>query len=655
MTRLRIIGAVIVLAGLLSSCAQEDDSIVNPVPGRRRITMRLFNFVPDGQQRRLVMEEGFASADVPMFGFSDTVQSPGDSTFLEIYRGQDPEFRSPRRVPFIPNTPYNLYAVSGPDRPKQFDTLLISNANTPGSARGYAQVRIVNMHADPSRSYELRLGCPSGAPLLNFPTAFRQSSEFREVYPGTVVFSLVEYRDGQGAVLGTYEATLSERRTYSLIIHDAEAGPLPQLDFIEESNLTSAARRSFAPVSSRSADVRVVNLSSSNVDVEMPDLGTTLTKGLASRRIGERVPVTTCDQQRPDRIEVRFASGSRLIDSTSLVVRNLFSVVVADSGGSGQALVVPMIQRPLGAAGKAVVRIIHTSASTSKVRVSTSTRSSASAANGLQPAITLAQLLMPRAVSPAVVVDPGVVPITITSESTPTLLLRASNVTLQADRSYDLILHDKLGELQVAVIEQESASIPAELVSDAALVTFVHGAAERNIIDVQLGSVLKGGRLFYGNSMTTCLEQSDNAYSIDGLTGQLLLRNADRTLVVFGQPNGTSQVLQYRTLPLLPAPGRSIRRVVNATRDIAELTVSIDSIAASETSEALTRALPIGEVSEPMVTTQDRRGTYFFFDNRTLEKIYTLPVRLATLGNNFTLVVVGEKAKGYDVIVIQEF
>jgi hypothetical protein len=132
------------------------------------------------------------------------------------------------------------------------------------------------------------------------------------------------------------------------------------------------------------------------------------------------------------------------------------------------------------------------------------------------------------------------------------------------------------------------------------------------------------------------------------------MRNADRTLVVYGLPNNTPTVLQYRTLPLLPAAGRSIRRVVNATRDVPRLTVSVDSIAVEETSEALARNLPMGEISEPMVTTQDRRGTYYFFNAESREKMYTLPVRLATLGNNFTLVVVGEKTKGYDVIVIQE-
>ncbi|HBB25957.1 MAG TPA: hypothetical protein DCZ59_06785, partial [Bacteroidetes bacterium] len=150
---------------ILSGCAEEDPNIVNPVPGGRRITMRLYNLVPDGEQRRLVMEEGFASGQVPMFAFSDTVQAPGDSTLIEILRADEVEFRSPRRVPFIPNTAYNFYAVSGRDKPTAFDTVLFANATTPGSARGFAQLRLLNMHADASRSYELRLGCPSGQAL----------------------------------------------------------------------------------------------------------------------------------------------------------------------------------------------------------------------------------------------------------------------------------------------------------------------------------------------------------------------------------------------------------------------------------------------------------------------------------------------------------
>lgn len=655
MTRLRFFCALIIVSGILSGCAEEDDSIVNPVSGGRRITMRLYNLIPDGQARRLVMEEGFASTDVPMFSIGDTVQSPGDSTFLEITRGDQREYRSPRRVPFVPNTSYNVYAVAGRENQRRFDTIVLTNANTPGSALGYAQVRLVNMHADPNRSYELRLGCPSGPPVISQPTVHRQISQFREVFPGSAVFSLIEYREGRVLNLGTFETQLRERGAYSLVLHESEAGDAPQLMFVEETDLSNTARRPFTVVSSRTADLRVVNLTAGAIDVDMPRLSINLAKGLASRQIGARVAVSTCEEQRPDRVEVRLSSGATLVDSASLVVRNLFTVIVADSGAGGKMVIAPMIQRPLGVGGKAVVRVIHASAGTPRVRVSTSSRSSATNGSGIQPAVTLARDLGSKDISAPVAIDAGSVPLTITSESTPTTLLRATTLNVQADRSYDLILHDRLGALEVTLIEQEVAQRPVELLTEAALVTFVHGATGRGAIPVSLGSAISDGRLYYGNTVSTCLEQSDNAFSIDGITGQLTVRNADRTLVVYSAASGTPQVLQFRTLPLLPKVGTTIRRVVNATKDVPLLSVSVDSIATSEAADMLARSVASGAMSEPMQSSQDRRGTYFFFNAETREQVYTLPVRLATLGNNFTLIVLGSKADGYDVIVLQEF
>lgn len=639
---------------ILSGCAEEDPNIVNPVPGGRRITMRLYNLVPDGEQRRLVMEEGFASGQVPMFAFSDTVQAPGDSTLIEILRADEVEFRSPRRVPFIPNTAYNFYAVSGRDKPTAFDTVLFANATTPGSARGFAQLRLLNMHADASRSYELRLGCPSGQALTPFPVTHRQTSQFTEVFPSNTVVSLIEHRAGTSTVIGTFETLLGERRTYSLVVHTAESGDAPRMIFVEESDRSSTPTRPFTPVASRTADMRVVNLSSSPVDADMPALSVTLARGLDGRRIGDRVAVTTCESALPDKIRVRLASGAELFDSTSLIVRTVFSVITADSGASGLMVVAPSIQRPIGSAGKAVVRVIHAAATTPNVRVSTSSRSSATSISGVQPAITLAQRFARQSISAPVAIDPGQMPITITSESTPTQLLRVATVNVEADRSYDLVLHERLGELKVAVIEQEASSSPVTLMQDASLVTLVNGAVGKDQIPVQLGSAITSGRLFFGNTIATCLEQSDNQFSIDGLGGSIVLRNADRTLMVYSLPNGKPEVLQFRTLPLIPTAGKTIRRVVNATQDIQKLTVSVDSIATSETAVVLARDVPIGQISESMVSTQDRRGTYYFFDSDARIKLYTLPVQLATLGNNFTLIVIGERSRGYDVIVMQE-
>jgi hypothetical protein len=424
--------------------------------------------------------------------------------------------------------------------------------------------------------------------------------------------------------------------------------------FVEESDRSSSAARPFTPVASRTADMRVVNLSSSPVDVDLPALSVTLAKGLDGRRIGDRVAVTTCESALPDKVRVKLASGAELLDSTSLVVRTVFSVIAADSGSSGLMVVAPSIQRPIGSAGKAVVRVIHAAATSPNVRVSTSSRTSATAISGVQPAITLAQNFARQSISTPVALDPGPMPITITSESTPTQLLRVATVNVEANRSYDLVLHERLGELQVALIEQDASSSPVTLMQDASLVTLVNGASGKDQIPVQLGSVISNGRLFFGNTLATCLEQSDNQFSIDALSGSIVLRNADRTLMVYCLPNGKPEVLQFRTLPLIPAAGKTIRRVVNATQDIAKLTVSVDSIATSETAVVLARDVPIGQISEPMVSTQDRRGTYYFFDTDTRTRLYTLPVQLATLGNNFTLIVIGERSRGYDVIVMQE-
>jgi hypothetical protein len=639
---------------LLAGCAEEDPSIVNPVPGGRRITMRLYNLVPDGQSRRLVMEEGFASGQVPMFAFADTVQSPGDSTLIEILRGDEVEFRSPRRVPFIPNTSYNFYAVSGRSKPREFDTVLFANANTPASARGFAQLRLLNMHPDASRAYELRLGCPSGAPLTSAPTPHRQISQFVEVFPANTVLSLIEYKAGSATVLGTFETNLRERRTYSLVVHASESGDAPALMFVEESDLSSSAQRSFTPVASRTADIRVVNLGSSSVDVDMPELSVSLAKGLDGRRVSQRVAVSTCQTSLPDKVRVRFASGATLLDSTSLVVRDVFSVITADSGASGMMVVTPTIQRPIGSAGKAVVRVVHVAVTSPTVRVSTSTRNSPSSMSGIQPAITLAQRLGVRGVSAPVVLDPGPMPITITSESTPTRILRLSTVNIEPDRSYDLILHERLGEMQMAIVEQDASNSSVVMTQDASLITLVNGAVGREQIPIRLGSAVTNGRLFFGNTVATCLEQSDDRFEIDGTQGQIVMRNADRTLMVYCLPNGTPEVLQFRTLPLVPTAGRTVRRVVNATQDVPRLTVSVDSIATSEKADVLARDVPIGGISDPMVSTQDRRGTYYFFDTDSRRQLYTLPVQLATLGNNFTLIVIGEKSKGYDVIVMQE-
>jgi hypothetical protein len=45
----------------------------------------------------------------------------------------------------------------------------------------------------------------------------------------------------------------------------------------------------------------------------------------------------------------------------------------------------------------------------------------------------------------------------------------------------------------------------------------------------------------------------------------------------------------------------------------------------------------------------------YVYDSNTLTQLYTLPIDIGPLGNSYSLIVVGNKQSGYEVIVLQEF
>jgi hypothetical protein len=62
-----------------------------------------------------------------------------------------------------------------------------------------------------------------------------------------------------------------------------------------------------------------------------------------------------------------------------------------------------------------------------------------------------------------------------------------------------------------------------------------------------------------------------------------------------------------------------------------------------------------GQLSPVDRTTVDRRGTFFIYDDDAKTELYKLPMSFTPLGNSATLIVVGSREAGYDVIVLQEF
>jgi hypothetical protein len=648
--------AILALGMGLLGCASEDMSIVDPAPGSRRILTRLFNVITDDAPRKLVLEQGFESADVPSLAFSDTVRSPGDSSFITIMSNGVQEFRSSQRVRFIQNSVYSIYAVPKVGKPDVFDTILITNANAALTTLPVAQVRVINLIPDTGRVFDVRLGCPNGTGLFPTAIAFRQASIYREVYPGVAVFSIVDVTSGVPRVIGTFECDLGERRAYSLLIYRSAASAEPQFTVIEETDLSRNADRPFARVANRTADLRVANLSSQAVDVSLPVSGINLSKGLAAYQVSSSTQIPTCEQQRADIVEATFSGGGKHTDSTSLEVRGKFTVYAVDSADRGSLVIAPTLVRPFSSTGKAVIRVVHAAPSAGAITVSCGARTSIEAPSGIRSGVAIGRNISFDRVSGSVALEPGEVPLTVTTASTPTNILRVATASLRADASYDLVVCERNGSVDLVLLEERDAAIPLEYLQEASLVTLVHGLAEQSQATVALGNVLSGGRLVYGNSITSSVVPGASSVSINGVSSTLDVKLGLRTLAIYAEVGGAPQILQFTNLPLSPQAGYTKRRVINATRDVPRVSVCIDSIPGiTGDGDHLAIGVQAGNSSDVVISQQDRRGTFFFYDADTRKQIYTLPVQLATLGNNFTLIVVGNKERGYEVIVSQEF
>lgn len=612
--------------------------------------------IPDGASRKLLLEQGYQSKDIGQFRFSDSVRSPGDSSFIEILNAGVTEFRTPDRIRFAPNSVYDVFTLAAVGQPSVFDSVLITNANAALTTIPVAQVRVINIIADTTRAFDVRLGCPNGTPLVTAPVRFGQASLYSEVYPSRAVFSVSSIVDGITSVVGTFETVLGERKAYSLIIYRDALSSDALFLFIEAGDLTSNAQRQFIPVINRTADLRVINLSTASVDVQSTTAGQTLASALPPHQMGAVTTLATCEGDRADVFTADYSDGRTATDSTSLSVRGKFSVITIDSAGSGRIIIAPTIRRPLGSAGKAVMRVINASATSGSIVLSVGARSATSAPNGIASGYALTNNVVFGNMSAPAIIASGLLPLTVTTSITPTRLLDVTRTSIENDKNYDLIVYDVDGQVQTLLVEEEQSSIPLTPLPDAVFFRFINGSRRQSSVPIEIGLVLPSGTVFASNSIATTLPVGSIPFNVNGVTGLILMVNNQRMMTVYSDGGGSPNLVQISTDPMIPVSGLTSRRMVNATEDVRLVSICVDSIpTVSGQGDHLGANIAYGTTSDVHTSDSDRRGTYYVYNSETRERLFALPVQFAPMGNNYTLVVIGRKEHGYEVIVSQEF
>jgi len=648
---------------ILAGCASEDPNLVNPPPDANKVGLRLFNFVPDGFSRTMTLEMNIATTSVPAGSFSAVVNSPGDSSRITITRGTTEEYTSGSRFPFTREQIVDVFAMPRANATTPgFDTIMMQTANAVLITTSNANVRLVNAFPDSTLSFVLRLGCPNGAAfpvsLGDSTVRFSTSSLYGEIPPGLAVFSIIEKSILGERTVGIVQFDAARTTPYSLILYATDQSQRdPTAMLLQESDLTANAQRTLLPVVSRTGYMRVLNVSSNTVLAKRISTGQVLASDLAIRGLSKISEVPTCESYVADKFEVTFSGGQSDTDSVSLNVRKNYTLIAADSGSSTTTIMVLPAQAPDDAATRTVLRVVHAASQRGKVNVSIAARTDGTSNTNVSSGYTASRELEFKSVSAPASVASGELPITITTAGTPTAILELVRTKVDVGHSYLLVLRDKDGGGIEALLIDDTAEdqlIPS--LEEAVMLRFVNGSPAEEFEMASIGIVVDNAKVYYRNSLSTCVRVGPTPVSAGGVTV-----NADpvfgmRTLCIYAEGNGVPGISLITTPPLSTVVGQSERRVINATADVAFVSCAYDSIPSQTPGgERMADNVGYGLWSTPDRIIRERRGTFYFYDSNTFEKLYTLPVQFGPLGNSYSLIVTGSKSKGYEVIVLQEF
>lgn len=636
---------------LLASCASEDPSILDPPPNSTAIRLRFMNLVPDATSRRLLLERGFQSAEIMPGSVAPTVSAPTDSSLVSILAGATTEFASDKRFSFVRNTIANVVAMgTGPA-----DSAVVHTVILPLTGAAVSSLRIANMVPDTQLTYNVHLGCPSGRVLNTAPVSYGRTSLYADVTPGQTVLSVIERSALGERTLGLFECTLDAYKPYALYLHRSRGVADPVLLLVDETDTSAAALRTLTPVTERVGEVRLFNLSSMNADVRLEASGQPLADDVPTQNVSAYVTVPTCVSLQPDRFVVTLQDGRTQTDSTIFSVRRRTTVVVCDSGAGMRTIVVPPSDGAISA-GKARVRIVHASARNAKLVMSVGGRSDAQARNGITAGVTLARDLAFGELSGQIEIAPGEVPLTVTTATTPTTMLHVTRASIAAGKDYLFVIGHDGNDMRTWMLEADDAGGPVQPTEQAVFLRLVNGVSASAPATVSIGTVVQEDTLYYRNSVATSVAAGGAV--IRANTAQVTVPTTvhERTLVVAADHGGTTELLTVVSSPLSTLRGQSERRVINATKDVPFVSVAYDSLPAqTPTAPMMAQRVAYGAVSPVERITLERRGTFYVFDDDAKTELYKLPMNFTPLGNSATLIVVGSKENGYDVIVLQEF
>ncbi|PKL85192.1 MAG: hypothetical protein CVV22_09185 [Ignavibacteriae bacterium HGW-Ignavibacteriae-1] len=655
--------------------------MVNPPEKAESVRVRFINLSKDKSPRTLDMS-GITKTDVTPWGTSSSsVQPPADSAFFNVYSGSNKEYELDMLQKFLRNTRYTYFAVPSREclaNPGcSVDTLLFLRTTTALPDNNYESLlKIINLFPDTNSSFAVRSGCPNGEIMFSNVNYMNSSVSPLNLIAETMGISLIRNKSGIESIIKTFEVNLEARKQYVLIVTEDGEGN-PTLKLLDEDEMSGAALTSPRVVEDRNANIRIINLSSNEIDINFN--GNSIASSVLPDQITDYNQISVCNTVFRDSISATVGGNETIHLKSSIEVLQNYSLVILDSGNTiaGEMLLVEPVSLQEDVTGKAIVRVLHASKNYEAITVSLGARAEPNAAlfpNGYSSGTILASEISQGELSSSLALYEGVAPLSIFTASQPAKLLYSAKGEFKAGSSYLLILsEDTDGKTKISVVEDDVVNTTVSFLEEGLFVQVVNAVRDADFVNIDIISsksiqnLVVDARVSASNSIATVVDKGAIEVRVNGVSHQIESTENERIMFVASGNSNDIKIFANKFQPLGISDNSIFRyRFVNATDDI-----PITFIKKLESDESYSESVEQFTFSSYTTEIREQKVTFFFYDEKSDNYVNRLSDVLFTLGKSYSVIIAGKAEPGcrnridpkkpweepdcYFVIIQQEF
>jgi len=683
--------APLVLIGifLLSSCAKENDALVNPPLVSETVNIRFLNLSGDETPKTLVLEKQSRYENIPFKFLSEAQHPPADSVLIQVFSGNNLEYEREQRQKFARRT--NCIFVALPSRSdspemENIDSVfIIQTTILRPDDTNQCYIKFLNVNPDSRITYSIKLGCPNGEnvfssnQIANFN--YRQSSGVQEIYEGKRVVSIIKNLPQGGdtnaprtELVGIFELDLKRLGQYILIVDKYD-----DVFFIDELATGAMYLQPLHSIEERNAYIRIVNLSSEMITVSKTP-GGELETNLNPNFIAQYNTIPTCDATSLDKIVLTLNGENTDSLYLSFDVYQKYSIFAFDKIGSKASKIVavpPISDRMVKKSDSAIVRVINGNYELGGITVSIGARESTDTL-GYSSGKTLTVNLHEGEISNEEYIKGGSnIPIAVFTATQPTKYLFSSNVSIEDGKEYVIAIDYSDGLGRLVAIEQDDELQPFSFAPQSAFVQIVNVVTGANQVNFSILNLISKGTIGHDNTATTFVPLGNNSITINGKTHNFNATRNERILIIASNDVNNTDVFDIQSPNLGATPQTLRHRFINASADTPIL--QINSSGPPDT-VALQANILYQSAGNILTQWRERKYTFFFFNQNELKDAIEIAIEkangnekreteelarikyllrvgdlLMTFNKNYSIIFYGNRTSRYGITVVQEY